>query len=155
PEVEELRSLPTEQERLDHLIEELEETYFADREEYLAQSDKSWDAMHRALADGQLTWDGGDYPLNHVVLAGELLYTEPDYIMSLRWPEQVRDGAAALPGITEAEFRRRYFAIDPDRYGFPLTEEDFGYTWHWFQQVRRLYLKAASENRYVLFTADQ
>jgi hypothetical protein len=102
-----------------------------------------------------LTWDGGEYPLNHVVLAGELLYTEPDYIMSLKSPEQVRDIAAALLGITEAKFRRRYFAIDPAAYGCPVNEEDFSYTWGWFQDIRRLYTRAAAEHRYVLFTADQ
>jgi hypothetical protein len=26
--------------------------------------------MHHTLADGELTWEGGDYPLNHTVLAG-------------------------------------------------------------------------------------
>jgi len=153
--VEHLHSLPDERDRLTYVVEEVEKTYFADRKEYLAESDKAWDAMHRALADGELTWDGGEYPLNHVVLAGELLYTEPDYIMSLKSPDQVRDIAAALPAVTVGEFRRRYFAIDPESYGSPLNEEDFGYTWEWFQNVRRLYLKAADEGRYVLFTADQ
>ena len=65
-----------------------------------------------------MTWDGGEYPLNHVVLAGELLYGETDYLMSLKAPQQVRDIAAALLAITEAEFRRRYFAIDAKSYGF-------------------------------------
>jgi hypothetical protein len=154
-EVGHLRSLPSWPDRRDYVVEDLEPSYFADRKEYLAESDKSWDAMHRALADGRLTWDGGEYPLNHVVLAGELLHTEPDYIMSLKSPEQVRDIAAALPGITEAEFRRRYFAIDPAAYRCPVDEEDFAYTWDWFQNVRRLYSKAAAVNRHVLFTADQ
>jgi hypothetical protein len=154
-EVAHLRSLPSERGRLDYLLEDIEESYFADREEYLAESDKAWDAMHRSLADGELTWDSGDYPLNHVVLAGELLYTKPDYIMSLKLPEQVRDVAAALPEVTESEFRRRYFAIDPDAYGCPVEELDFGYTWEWFQNVRRLYDLAASEGRHVLFTASQ
>jgi len=154
-EVAALRAIEDEQERLEHLQEVIEEDYFSNHEEYLAQSDKAWDAMHRTLADGRLTWDGGEYPLNHVVLGGELLYTESDYIMSLKTPQQVRDIAAALPGITESEFRRRYFAIHAGSYGVPLSEEDFGYTWDWFQGVRELYLRAAKEGRYVLFSADQ
>jgi hypothetical protein len=154
-EVEHLRNVPSEQARLDYVVEHIEDTYFAQHEEYLAESDKVWDAMHRALADGELTWDGGEYPLNHVVLAGELLYTEPEFIMSLKSPEQVRDIAAVLPGITEWDFRRRYFAIDPEAYGCPVDEEDFAYTWEWFQNVRRLYCKAATDHRCVLFTADQ
>jgi hypothetical protein len=154
-EVKHLRSLLSERERLDYVIEDLEASYFADRKEYVAESDKAWDAMHRALADGELTWDGGDYPLNHVVLTGELLYDGPDSIMSLKSPEQVRDVAAALPGVTEAEFRRRYFEIDPEVYGCPVNEEDFASTWAWLQHVRRLYTRAAAESGNVLFTADQ
>lgn len=150
-----LRSLDDEQARVDHLQEVIEETYFGDHPDLKAECDKAWDAMHRTLADGQLTWDGGEYPLSHVVLAGELLYTGSDYIISLKTPQQVRDIAAALPAITEAEFRRRYFAIDAKNYSTPLSEEDFGYTWDWFQGVRDLYIRAANEGRFVLFTADQ
>ena len=150
-----LRSLTDEQARLEHLQEVIETHYFEEQPDFKAESDKSWDAMHRALADGQLSWDGGEYPLGHVVLAGELLYTESDYIISLKTPQQVRDIAAALPAITETEFRRRYFAIDADSYGCPLTEEDFGYTWEYFQSVRELYQRAVTDGRFVLFTADQ
>jgi len=109
----------------------------------------------RPNADGEISWDGGDYPLNHTVLAGELLYTDSDYIISLKTPEQVRDIAAALSSITETEFRRRYDAIDPKSYGLPLTDEDFRYTWDWFQGVRDLSSRAAQAVRFVLFTADQ
>lgn len=154
-EAEHLRSVDDEQARLEHLQEVIEETYFGEHSDLKAESDKSWDAMHRTLANGRLSWNGGEYPLNHAVLAGELLYTDSDYIMSLKTPQQVRDIAAALPAITEAEFRRRYFAIDADSYGCPLTEEDFGYTWEYFQSVRELYQRAATEGRFVLFTADQ
>jgi hypothetical protein len=150
-----LRAITDEQERLSLLQEDIEERYLAKPGTYAAESDKSWDAMHRALADGQLTWDGGTYPLNHAVLAGELLYTESDYIMTLKSPEQVRDIAKALGSITEAQFRARYDAIDPKSYGFELTDEDFEYTWRWLQNVRELYQRAAAEGRYVLFTADQ
>src|SRR5262249_26303350 len=140
---------------LDHLQEVIEEAYFNEHPDLKAESDKAWDAMHRTLADGELTWDGGKYPLNHVVLAGELLYTDSDYIMSLKTPQQVRDLAAALPAITEAEFRRRYFCINPKNYSTPLSEEDCQYTWDSFQGVRDLYTRAAEEGRFVLFTADQ
>ena len=150
-----LRSLDNEQARVEHLQEVIEETYFGEHPDLKAESDKSWDAMHRALADGQLSWDGGQYPLNHTVLAGELLYTDSDYIMSLKTPNQVRDIAAALPAITEEEFRRRYFAIDAKSYSSPLSDEDFRYTWDWFQGVRDLYTRAAKEGRFVLFSADQ
>jgi hypothetical protein len=154
-EVAHLRSLPDDPSRLHHLLEAIEVTYFREYPDWKAESDKSWDAMHRALADGKLTWDGGEYPLNHVVLAGELLYHQSDHIMSLKTPKQVRDIAEALPAITEVEFRRRYFAIDAVSYGFPMSEDDFSYTWEGFQGVRELYQRAAKEGRLVLFTASQ
>jgi hypothetical protein len=154
PEVEQLRSLDEEQ-RLELITEQLEEAYFHNSRHYVGESDKAWDAMHRALADGQLTWDGGTYPLNHAVLAGELLYSEDDYIMSLKSPEQVRDISQALAAITEDELRRRYFAIDADSYGDALTDDDFAYTWDSFETVRALYARAAQDGRYVLFTVDQ
>jgi len=59
------RSFTDEQARLDHLQEVIEETYFGDHPDLKAKSDKAWDAMHRTLTDGQLTWDGGEYPLSH------------------------------------------------------------------------------------------
>lgn len=53
-EVARLRSLD-EDALLEHLTEVLEETYFEEDPELLAESDKAWDAMHRALADGEST----------------------------------------------------------------------------------------------------
>ncbi len=154
-EVDALKSLPDNQSRLSHLQEVIEEEYFADHPELMAENDKAWDAMHRSLADGKLTWEGGKYPLNHAVLGGELLYTDDDYIMSLKTPRQVVDVAAELPNITKLEFQKRYFAIDASEYGFPLSEEDFEYTWDYFSGVKELFIKAVEQNRFVLFTASQ
>jgi Domain of unknown function (DUF1877) len=154
-EVQSLREIKDEAKRVEYLLNVIEEEYFTHHRKFLAESDKAWDAMHRSLADGQLSWDGGKYPLNHVVLGGELLCTEIDFIMVLKSPQQVRDTAAALPAITLENFRRRYDAIDAESYGVSLSNEDFSYTWEWFQEVRDLFLCAASEGRFVLFTADQ
>ena len=152
-----LRAFRSEEDRLDHLQEVIEEEYMhRDATQSLyAESDKAWDAMHRSLTDGKLTWDGGSYPLNHTVLAGELLYSGRDYIMSLKSPAQVKDVAAELKKLDSDWFRAKYNAIDRESYGVPLSEEDFEYTWEWFQTVRELYKTAASVSRYVLFTADQ
>jgi hypothetical protein len=68
-------AIKDEQDRLSFLQEHIEERYLAKPKTYAAESDKSWDAMHRTLSDGHPTWGGGTYPLNHAVLAGELLYT--------------------------------------------------------------------------------
>lgn len=150
-----LLSKASDAQRLTFLQEDLEARYFAGPETYLAESDKAWDAIHRALTNGLLSYDGGEYPLGHVILGGQPLYGHDDYIMSLKIPAQVRDVAAAISGITEDQFRARYNSIDPERYGMDLTDEDFAYTWEWFQAVRDLYKIAASENRHVLFSADQ
>lgn len=37
----------------------------------------------------------------------------------------------------------------------PTSEEDFEYTWEWFQGVVGFYQRAAKAENYVLFTADQ
>ena len=34
-------------------------------------------------------------------------------------------------------------------------EEDFEYTWQWFQSLRKFWLRAAAEGRFVLFSVDQ
>ena len=150
-----LLSKPDDHQRLTYVQEEIEERYFEEPCTYIAQSDKAWDAIQRALADGLLSYAGGEYPLNHVVLGGQPLYSQDDYIISLKTPEQVKDAAAAIASITQEQFRDRYDAIDPAEYGLDLTDEDFHYTWEWFQEVRALYERAASESRHVLFTADQ
>jgi hypothetical protein len=56
--------------------------------------------------------------------------------------------------LSEQDFRARYDRIDSD-YDGELGEDDFAYTWDWFQGVRDLYVRAAEQRRYVLFTADQ
>lgn len=154
-EVQKLRDIGDEAARVEYLHAVIESEYYTNHPQRLAESDKAWDAMHRSLADGSLSWEGGEYPLNHVVLGGEQLYTETDFVMVLKTPAQVRDVAAALPRITRQELRRRYFVIDPDEYGMPVSEEDFEYTWEWFQNVCEFWKLAAEEGRYVLFTADQ
>lgn len=119
------------------------------------ETDKAWDAIHRTLTDGEIDWDNGVYPLNHVILGGELLHTGDDYIMSLKTPAQVRDIAAALKVVTEEQFRKAYSRFDPSSYSFSVSEEDFVYTWSWFQSLCEFYYRAAEAGRYVLFTADQ
>ena len=50
-----LRSLTDERALLEHLQEVIETTYFEQHSDLKAESDKSWDAMHRSLAGGQLS----------------------------------------------------------------------------------------------------
>jgi len=154
-EIVKLRSFENDADRLAFLQEEIEENYFQDLHEYVAETDKSWDAMHRLLSDGELSDTDGPEPLRFAVLGGEPLYFKDDYIMSLKTPEQVKAVSEAIATMGADEFRIRYNKIDEEKYGFPRTDEDFEYTWDWFGRVVELYKKAADENRYVLFTADQ
>ena len=150
-----LKSFIADEERLEYVTDEVEEAYFADHEELMAQSDKAWDGMHRTLTDGRFAYDNGTYPLSHVIMGGEVVYGKSDYIMVLKTPSQVKDVARAVSPITEDEFKARYRKIDQRHCDWSLSEEDCDYTWDWFQGVRDLFQRAADKNRYVLFTASQ
>jgi hypothetical protein len=150
-----LKSFADDSERLDYLQSEIEEAYFSDHEEFVAQSDKAWDAMHRALSDSQLSYNEGPHPLRLAVIGGEPLYAEGDYIMSLKTPKEVAEVAAALAKISKEEFRKKYDAMDVVAYGCPKNDVDFEYTWEWLTGVVAFYQRAATAGRFVLFSADQ
>lgn len=150
-----LKTIESDEERLDYLQEDIEENIMSNEPERFAEFDKSWDALHRSLTDGKFEWANGSFPLNHVILGGEVIYQEDNYIMSLKTPEQVEKIAEAVMTISEEDLRKGYNKIDRDDYGFDLTDEDFEYTWTWFQNSLEFWKKASSEKRYVLFTADQ
>jgi hypothetical protein len=154
-EVEQFRACPDDEARLEYLQEELEERYFDQYPEMVAESDKAWDMLHRLLCNGDLSYTDGPEPLRYTVLGGEPLYQGDDYIMSLKNPEQVKAVAAALATMTREEFDLRYDSVDEERYGFPKSRDDREYTWSWFGNVKKLFETAARKNRYVLFTVDQ
>ena len=64
--------------------------------------------------------------------------------MSLKSPSEVRDVSAALQSITKEQFRQLYFSIPPASYGAPYLNAHLPF-WE----------LAVSDQRYVLFTADQ
>ncbi len=150
-----LKSFQSDEDRLDYLQMEIEETYMEEHPHWTCELDKAWDAIHRTLTNGKLEWDGGTYPLNHFILGGEILYFETDYIMTLKTPEQVADIANTIDRVKREIFRQKYFSIDPNDYGFATSEDDFEYTWHWFAESVGFWKTAAAEKRFVLFSADQ
>ena len=85
--------------------EEIEERW---DKEWLCQTDKAWDAIHRCLTDGRLTSGNGEYPLSLCILGGQALYSGDDFIVRLVAPDQAADVGRALSTVTEQEFRRRY-----------------------------------------------
>jgi hypothetical protein len=153
--VSKLKSFESDEDRLDFLQEDIEENIMTNEPERFAEFDKSWDALHRSLTDGKFEWTNGTYPLNHVILGGQQIYFEDDYIMSLKTPGQVEIIAEAIVTISKEDLRKGYNKIDSKDYGFDLTDEDFEYTWTWFQDSLEFWKKAAFEKRFVLFTADQ
>lgn len=156
-EVMKLKSYKSDAKRLKYLQEYIEETYFEKYPERVAELDKSWDGLHRSLTDGKYDYNNGAFPLNHVVLGGELLYKKDDYIISLKTPREVVDIAKAVETVSEEDLRNGYDQISSDDgdYAEFLSEEDFQYTWDWFSRSKEFWKLAAKENRYVLFTADQ
>lgn len=152
--VKKLKSFKTDEKRLEYLQEDIEEVYFEQYPDKIAELDKAWDSIHRCLTDGKLEWENGDYPLNHIILGGELIYHEEDYIMSLKNPNQVQDIADNIDLVTEEILRIGYNKIDSQDYGFELTVEDFQYTVDWFRDSINFWKQAAKDKRYVLFTAD-
>jgi hypothetical protein len=139
-------------ERVLELVEEIEESWDEDN---VAECDKAWDAMHRALTTGELEYGGGPYPLSHCVLGPRQLYQGDDYIVSLVSAHEVKDVATTLANVTEASFGELYRTIVPQDYAPEYGDEDLEYTWSWFERVRDLYTKAAAQDRAVLFTVDQ
>jgi hypothetical protein len=135
-----------------NLVQEIEERWDAD---WLAESDKAWDAVHRCLSNGTLYYDEGEYPLNRAVLGGRHLYDGDDYVVAYVASNEVKDLAAALAPLGQAELRTRYDLIDADDYNGEHGDEDFKATWENFVAIRELYKKAAAAGRAVVFTVDQ
>ena len=149
-----LRATP-EAKRVEYVQEVIEGDLWSDDPSRGEETDKAWDAIHRALTDGGLRYDNGQYPLSHVVLGGERLYGGEDYIISLKSPTQVRDVAAALKDVTRDTLRRGYDGIDAATYQGELSDQDFEYTWSWLEGLIDFYRRAAAEGRSVIFTVDQ
>lgn len=155
--------------RSDYMHQEIEEVFFDDFPEYLCELDKSWDAMHRMLTDGKLDFENKIQPLCNVIFGGEFVYGltrqpsgevvvsegEEDEYMILKTPQQVAEIVGVLPGITKEECRECYYKIDSEDYGMEPDEEDFEYTWEYFQKSLEFWKTAAKEKRYVLFTVDR
>ncbi|TQV69702.1 DUF1877 family protein [Exilibacterium tricleocarpae] len=149
---EKLCQLESDEDVIDFIQEDIEEQW---DKEWLRETDKAWDAMHRCLTDGKLAFANGKPPLNRVILGGRQLHRGDDYIVSLVTPAQVQEIAAAIGDVDRDFMRARYFQIDPNDYDVDLDDEDFEYTWHWFERLSPLYAKAAAAGRAVVFTVDQ
>jgi len=118
------------------------------------QTDKAWDAIHRCLADGQLTYDGGEFPLRAVILGGRQLVEDADYTVAYVPASDVPQIATALAGLDEEWLRARYDQLAGTDYDGPMNDDDFDYTWTSLQDVTEFYATAADRGRAVIFTVD-
>lgn len=131
------------------LVSEIEERW---DEPWLQQTDKAWDAIHRSLTGGTLDW--GETPLHKAVLGAGSLHQADSYLVCLLDPEEVAEVAVALQGVGREELRRGYDKIIGRELGFK-SDEDFEYTWEYFENLKAFYQRVAGTGRWVMFTADQ
>lgn len=139
-------------ELISFIQEDIEEEW---DKEWLYESDKAWDAIHRCLTDGNLEWANGQYPLNAVILGGKQLYEGDSYIISITTPEQVAEIADALIEIDKTKLKAGYEKIVQANYDGELGVDDFDYTWEYFQEFPNFYRKASNAGRAMIFTVDQ
>ena len=133
------------------VVGEVEEAW--DRE-WLEETDKAWDGIHRCLTGGRLEW--GDTPRHKCILGSRNLHGGDEYIVNLLEPSEVADVAAAIASIDRDALRRCYDAIDPESYYYLVrSDDDFEYTWLNFLGLRDFFQKAATAGRAVVFTVDQ
>jgi hypothetical protein len=126
------------------IVERVEEQWAADS---LVETDKAWDAMHHALADGA--------PRELAILGGRHLYDGDDYLVALVTKAEVPAVADALAAIDDGELRRRYDELVPHDYAPEYGDADREYTLGYFREVRAFYQRAAQARRAVIFTVDQ
>jgi hypothetical protein len=146
-----LKSCENDEELVKYVQETIEEKW---DEEWLCQTDKSWEAIHRCFTNGQMELLGGKSPLNAVIFGGAMLGSGRDYYVSLKDNALVKRMANELATIDREILKRRYSKIADDYHG-KKSEEDFEYTWAWFENVRSFYLKVSQSDKDVIFTVDQ
>lgn len=136
--------------RNDHEVRAFVDVESAWDEPWLCETDKAWDAMHRCLGDGTLGCARRASALDMAVLGGGHHYEGAEYVVAHVRAHEVARVSAALETVTEAWMRDRYDRIDPSDYQGELDDEDFAYTWYWFQETRNFYRRAAAADRAVI-----
>jgi hypothetical protein len=130
------------------IVDDLEERW---EPGFTCELDKSWDAIHRSLTDGGLSFGNGRPPLSLAVLGGHRLLDGDERIVTVKAPDEVHAIDAALRRWDRATLRQAYYRIPKQDYG-DLDEEDLDYTWAFFQKLVELYRAAARHERGVVFS---
>ena len=122
---------------------------------WLCETDKAWEAIHRALTDGKLTFVGAERhaPLGLAILGGESLVEDEDETVMLLPARRVPPLARALAALTEAEFRERY-ARRCRGYAPEFGDDDCAYAWEHLVALRVFFARVARARRAVVFTVS-
>jgi hypothetical protein len=150
--VQKLCALSDEDDRVSFVLDDIEEKWEAT---WVFETDKAWDAIHRALGDGTLDLSQTQFPLGHAIFGGDIVVGREDYYVILKPPAQAIDIGIALRAITREELHKRYMTIPEAAYDMPLSAEDFEYTWNWFEGLGDFFVRAGEAGRSVIFTVDQ
>jgi hypothetical protein len=134
------------------VVEELEEDDWDDQ--FVAETDKAWDAIHRCLTDGSLKFEATNAPLSMCIFGAKSLCSSGDYFVEFKSSDQVKFIAKAINAVTREWLKERYWNL-PDDYQGEKNADDWEYTWQNFAQLQSFFQKAAAANRAVIFTVDQ
>lgn len=151
----ELLAFETDEGRMAY-VEEIEEAW---EEDNLQETNKAWDAIHRCLTDHppklpELESNRGEYPLNLCILGGRpVIDDDLGSIIMLIEADEVRDLANALDSIEKEWMAKKYYTYCNGAWP-EYGEEDLGYTWEYFVELREFFRAAATKGLCVIFTVS-
>ncbi|WP_162921651.1 DUF1877 family protein [Listeria costaricensis] len=152
-EVQEIEKLPIE-ERWAFITEEIEETYFGNKERCLELA-KAWEGLHFVLGEG--VWEEETLsPAICTVFGGEFLLgaeEEADAVITFKNVQLTAEIAEYLSGFRmEDQIRQFYGKIPSEDYSMQKSEDNQQYLIDWAERLPAFYQKAAQKKRSVLFT---
>jgi hypothetical protein len=136
---------------LREFFQELRTSNQLKKEGRVLESATVWDPLHRCLTEGELDPEGGDFPLNHAVLGGKRLVFADDLVAVLVRPDMTNFVAEGLAEVEEEDVRKKYFALDPAKYGKAPTEKEFQQVWLKLNELRTFFDEAAANLDAVVF----
>ena len=140
-------------EELMQVIESLETRWDRD---WLVQTDKAWDAIHRTVTDGELLYDNGEYPLKLMICGGKQLFLGDGYTVSFISRHGVGEVAAQTGLMGRDWFRERCYRMlrTARDYGGVIGDEDFEYAWQYFEPLKAFFNKVGASGLSAIFTVD-
>ncbi len=153
-EISKIKAINSDIDKIDYM-QELEDKYYDEYPERIAELDTSWEALHRALCDGALNRESGTYPLNHVILGGQNLLNDEndDYYLIYKDLKHVLRISKALDSVSEKTIHKGFFKIDQNTYEYEVSEEEFELMMDWYPGVVEIYNLAVKQNLFILFVA--